>query len=464
MNSNKEGDSPNIILIVLDTFRSDKINGEKKELTPFINNLLNNSIYFKNCFTNSPWTYPSHSSMFTGLYHSQNRLLSKNIFKLSKKVPVLAEIMKDLGYYNMCYTENVWINKYSGLTKGFDKVFQSNLTKGFDTVISAHPTKKTDKVSQYRIFSRKVDVFLKKKLGSKFFFNLWSLLKKSILDKLIIKIIKKLFWKELLFQNDSIKDLKNFCKSTKDNLDKKPFFLFFNLMATHTPYVPPIDVINRFNIKMRELKFVKSYFLYIRKNIIKVNVKKKLLSTKTVRIFKKLYNACVYYADLLVKEIIQNLQKFNLLNDSYIIITSDHGEFFGHQLDLFLWEHTTFLSLNESVIKVPLLIHNSNFKKKKITSQVQSKDLFHTILHLTGIQKEYNKYLNLKNSFLYQVKKNSTPKYIFGEYLKFHHEVIEISNRYRSLIKEENIHKIFQDIFFLRSNEYKYIIYGNKYE
>ena len=59
---------PNIILIVLDTFRADRINSyyKDKNLTPYMVNLLDNSIYFKNCIAVSPWTLPSHISMFTG--------------------------------------------------------------------------------------------------------------------------------------------------------------------------------------------------------------------------------------------------------------------------------------------------------------------------------------------------------------------------------------------------------------
>lgn len=50
---------PNIIFIVLDTLRVDRVLAtyKNKNLTPYIKSLLKNSIYFENCIANSPWTF-----------------------------------------------------------------------------------------------------------------------------------------------------------------------------------------------------------------------------------------------------------------------------------------------------------------------------------------------------------------------------------------------------------------------
>ena len=52
---------PNIIFIVLDALRADRVpsKNEDVELISFINKILDNSIYFKNCIANAPWTLPS---------------------------------------------------------------------------------------------------------------------------------------------------------------------------------------------------------------------------------------------------------------------------------------------------------------------------------------------------------------------------------------------------------------------
>ncbi len=116
---------PNIIFIVLDTLRADKVLqfNERKRLTPTIESLLSNSIYFENCITNSPWTLPSHISMFTGLYYSEVKNISSNYNFVSHKIPLITEILKNHGYSTVCFTENPFINKVFGLGRGFDKIF-----------------------------------------------------------------------------------------------------------------------------------------------------------------------------------------------------------------------------------------------------------------------------------------------------------------------------------------------------
>ena len=59
-----------------------------------------------------------------------------------------------------------------------------------------------------------------------------------------------------------------------------------------------------------------------------------------------------------------------MLEDSYIIITSDHGEHLGGKLDHYLWEHNTYQSIYEPLIKVPLLIYNKKFKKRLVYQNV----------------------------------------------------------------------------------------------
>ena len=116
---------PNIIFIVLDTLRGDRVfsNYKNIELTSNLKKLLENSLYFENCYANAPWTLPSHMNMFTGLYQTQTSLVKNELEKLSNKIPILTEILREMGYTTFCFTENAFISKTYGLTRGFDKEF-----------------------------------------------------------------------------------------------------------------------------------------------------------------------------------------------------------------------------------------------------------------------------------------------------------------------------------------------------
>ena len=106
-------------------------------------------------------------------------------------------------------------------------------------------------------------------------------------------------------------------------------------------------------------------------------------------------------------------------------------------------------------------------KSRVIDKQVQLKDLFHTILHLTGIPRKENKFFNLTKSIIYQINNKSTPKYIFGEYLKTNEGKEIMINRalkFKKEIKNELINKILSDIYYICSSQTKYITYKNQIE
>ena len=148
---------PSIILIVLDCLRADRVssNYKNKNMTPIMNNLLENSIHFENCIANSTWTVPSHVNMFTGLYQTQKWLVSKSNKKFGNKIPILAEILKDLGYSTISFTENPWINRDLEFDRGFD-IFLENWKKPCFKIEESKIFQSTTS------FIRKIDSTLKK--------------------------------------------------------------------------------------------------------------------------------------------------------------------------------------------------------------------------------------------------------------------------------------------------------------
>ena len=448
--------TPNIIFIVLDTLRADRVldSNNNKDLTPFLKTLLKNSIYFKNCVANCAWTLPSHISMFTGLYSTENKIINNQVYKLSKKTPVLTEILKKIGYSTICYSENPWISRYTGLTRGFNIVYKAwNKNLWYEEKY---------KFSQFLRSLKRLNSFIEHTFKIKSNLNLWSRLYHK-LDSILKSFVIRLFTNDIIYRlkNKTLKDFEIFSKILEDNLDNKPIYLFFNLMAVHDPYIPLQKYMKLFNIKLKNFRKIKEILISPIRFRLKMNIGSKKFTEKTIKVINNLYNACVYSADSIVKELFSLFEKLGLLKNSYIIITSDHGEHLGSKLDHFLWEHSTYLSLYESVIRVPLIIFNSNFSGKVIKDQVQLKDLFHTILHLTGIPESQNKFLDLNNSILYQIENKSTPKYIYGEFLKNNAKLSIIFNLYRGILNKKLIPKIKNDLRYIRTNQHKYIKYDN---
>lgn len=107
-----EGDSyRKIILIVIDSTRKDSLSyyGYERKTTPFIDSLIqdNRSVAFHNFHSTSSWTYPSVTSMLSGLYpHNHGGVYTKEYRNMhtdrpnhwDDKIAFLPDIYKKLGY------------------------------------------------------------------------------------------------------------------------------------------------------------------------------------------------------------------------------------------------------------------------------------------------------------------------------------------------------------------------------
>ena len=82
------GLKPNILFLLIDGLRADKCHGNKKtSVTPHINSLIQNGVYFNQTIYSAPITPPALSSLFTGLYPSEAIILNNEIFTSSSFFP-----------------------------------------------------------------------------------------------------------------------------------------------------------------------------------------------------------------------------------------------------------------------------------------------------------------------------------------------------------------------------------------
>jgi len=109
--------------------------------------------------------------------------------------------------------------------------------------------------------------------------------------------------------------------------------------------------------------------------------------TRTAREIKHIvahYDGGIKYADGFVGKLIEQLEKWSLLDNTIIILLSDHGEILADRGKRFY--HA--FSVHDEEVHVPLIIVHPRHKKiKKIKAQVQLIDVMPTILDLLGIGK-----------------------------------------------------------------------------
>lgn len=107
---------PNVILIVVDTLRADRVGcyGYSRPTTPEIDDLAKDGMRFENCVAQAPWTLPSMSSMLTSRYLTQHREWPE------PEVVPLAECFQQAGYATVGVSANVLLAKDHHFDRGYD--------------------------------------------------------------------------------------------------------------------------------------------------------------------------------------------------------------------------------------------------------------------------------------------------------------------------------------------------------
>jgi arylsulfatase A-like enzyme len=111
LNAREEG--WNVILILLDTLRADRLGvyGYDRPTSPQLDALARRSVRFAQVVSQSPWTRPSHRSLFSGLYPASTQGLES---------PPLAAFLWEKGYRTLALTGGGYVHSKFGFDAGFD--------------------------------------------------------------------------------------------------------------------------------------------------------------------------------------------------------------------------------------------------------------------------------------------------------------------------------------------------------
>ncbi len=113
---------PNLILISIDTLRSDHVGayGYEGGTTPNIDKLARSGFLVRDFTAQSPYTLPSHVSMFSGQFPSVHGVLGPGYAIAPERTPMLAEILSQRGYSTRAFTAGGFVNPAFGFDHGFD--------------------------------------------------------------------------------------------------------------------------------------------------------------------------------------------------------------------------------------------------------------------------------------------------------------------------------------------------------
>lgn len=125
--------SPNVILISLDTLRADHLGsyGYYRDTSPNIDKLAEEGILFENAYSQAPWTLPSMATVHTSLYPTEHGVI-EGYLKIKKNLITLAEYMKNDFYKTMAVTTHSFVDSKHGFSQGFDIFDEMNHQGPYD--------------------------------------------------------------------------------------------------------------------------------------------------------------------------------------------------------------------------------------------------------------------------------------------------------------------------------------------
>lgn len=114
-------DGINVVLISIDTLRFDHLGtyGYSRDTSPYVDQLAIDSVQFNNCFVQSNWTLPSHTSMLTALNCFRHQVYLADE-KMSPSLITVADILRMHDYYCGGITGGGYVSEKFGFSKGFD--------------------------------------------------------------------------------------------------------------------------------------------------------------------------------------------------------------------------------------------------------------------------------------------------------------------------------------------------------
>lgn len=117
-----EQPTPNVLIITIDTLRSDRLSayGFAGHETPNIDRLADDGALFENAFSDAPWTTPAMSSVMTGTYPTRHGFRSTNANRLGQEQVTLAELLRARGYATAAIVGSFPLDSIYQLDQGFD--------------------------------------------------------------------------------------------------------------------------------------------------------------------------------------------------------------------------------------------------------------------------------------------------------------------------------------------------------
>ncbi len=345
--------APNVLLVVLDTVRVDNMSlyGYERPTTPRLQHWAERGVRFDQARSTTPYTLGTHASLFTGRWASETS--ARVDVPLDGTHRTLAEHLRDRGYRTGAFVGNIF---YGSARYGLDRGF-----------LRYHdiPDNITRRVTP-REWIRSCT------LGQRLLYRFER---------------KQRIFRPLQRQRFDAEQLNAEALAWLDRAEdpNQPFFLFLNYFDAHDPYSLPVHTTQPYSEIMPDrLKSMTTALEAMRDRPLddpEASAPRAEVRHHTINA----YDDAIGWIDLQLDALFGELEARGLLENTLVLVTSDHGEMLG--------EHGRIghgVSLDRPVVHVPLILFGGDGLDASIppgstiTTPVSLRDVPRTILELIG--------------------------------------------------------------------------------
>lgn len=324
------GERPDLLLISLDTLRADRMSlyGAERKTTPRLEDwAARRGIVFEQAIAASPWTLPSHFSLFTGLdpfHHGVNHDVGRDptVDKGATHPPwvLLAEILQRNGWSTAAITGGAYLHPGYGFARGFDS---------------------------YR------------------------------------------YWPDRARARNELSDGLERGRRWLETCHR-PCFLFLHTYQIHDPYLPREPWFSRWSprkvpagahIALTSPKNdPEKGFRQVNRLELRHAAGRETLGPRDVGLARDMYDAGIAHADRLLGGFLDDLDSLDSRRRRLTVITSDHGEALGESGEL------GHVELRDHTLRIPLVfaLPDGRSAGARVDRQVGTVDVFPTVLELLG--------------------------------------------------------------------------------
>jgi arylsulfatase A-like enzyme len=332
------GDAPNILYLVLDTVGAPwlSVYGYDKPTSPQMEAIAEDGVLFERAYAPSSWSLPSHGSMLTG--RMPHELGVDWWLPMDDMFPTLGELLASAGYATGAFMANqAYGSPVMGLGRGFHHHDVFPVSWGEVTLSTALGTILQGSYTLRRLFGR---------------------------------------WRHLSHRPAA--NINQDLLRWVDGMQRRPFFAFVNYFDAHKPYEPPAPFDSLFGPRVDPLP------KGVRINLRNTGVPNALYRDSPELIGRILdaYDGTVAYVDDQVGRLLEEFDARGLLDNTIVIVTSDHGEYRGEQ-GRFGHGGVPYAS----VLHVPLILRFPRGLPSgiRVSEPVSLRDLPATVVRLSGL-------------------------------------------------------------------------------